>query len=272
MRQGKHHEAQRSVVPEGIRVRDLRVTYAGTPVLGPLNLQIEAGGVTALIGANGAGKSTLLRTMGRLLTPDTGVITIAGRNVQATDTRELARVVAILQQETKLVARLTVRQLVGYGRFPHSQGRLTRADTRAIEDALGLLGLREFGDRPIETLSGGQRQRACIALVLAQDTPYVLLDEPLAGLDMGHAAQLMARIRYAADTLGKSVVWVEHDVNVAAAYADRMIALVRGDVVAFGPPAEIMTSQVLQRVFDTPVEVVPHRGVWFANYFHLPLK
>lgn len=253
----------------GIDVRGVSVTYGGTRVLGPQDLSIAAGGVTVLIGANGAGKSTLLRAMGRLLAPNSGTITIAGHNVHTADTRALARVVAVLQQQTTIVSRLTVRQFVSAGRFPHSQGRLTVADHSAIDAALEFLSLHGLADRYLEQLSGGQRQRACIAMVLAQDTECILLDEPLAGLDMGHAAKLMQQIRAAADTLGKTVVWVEHDVNIAAAYADRMVALLDGQVVASGTPAEIMTPEVLQKVFDTPVEVFRQGDVWFANYFCL---
>ena len=241
--------------------------YAGKRVLGPIDLTIESGGVTALIGPNGAGKSTMLTIIGRLLDADSGRVTVGDLDVRAAKPRELARVVSILRQENHFMSRLTVRQLVTFGRFPHSAGRLTEADTAAISAAIEFLDLGGMEHRFIDELSGGQRQRAFVAMVLAQDTDYVLLDEPLTGLDMRHAVAMMGQVRAAADALGKTVVLVIHDVNFAAAYADRIIALADGRVVASGTPAEIITPDVLQRVFDTPVEVLQHGGAPLAVYY-----
>lgn len=165
------------------------------------------------------------------------------------------------------MARLTVRQLVSFGRFPHSGGRLTEADQRSIHAAMAFLDLAGLEDRYIDELSGGQRQRAFVAMVLAQDTDYVLLDEPLTGLDMRHAVAMMGQIRAAADALGKTVILVIHDVNFAAAYADRIVALAGGRLVASGTPAEIITPEVLERVFETPVEVLQHAGHPVAVYY-----
>ncbi len=241
--------------------------YAGHRVLGPIDLTIERGGVTALIGPNGAGKSTMLTIIGRLLDADSGRVTIGDLDVRAAKPRELARAVSILRQENHFMSRLTVRQLVTFGRFPHSAGRLTEADAHAIASAIEFLDLTDMEHRFIDELSGGQRQRAFVAMVLAQDTDYVLLDEPLTGLDMRHAVSMMAQVRAAADALGKTVVLVIHDVNFAAAYADRIVALAEGRVVASGTPDEIFTPEVLQRVFDTPVEVVEHGGGRIAVYY-----
>ncbi|WP_200332347.1 ABC transporter ATP-binding protein [Leucobacter sp. L43] len=241
--------------------------YAGHRVLGPIDLTIERGGVTALIGPNGAGKSTMLTIIGRLLDADSGRVTIGDLDVRAAKPRELARAVSILRQENHFMSRLTVRQLVTFGRFPHSAGRLTEADAHAITSAIEFLDLTAMEHRFIDELSGGQRQRAFVAMVLAQDTDYVLLDEPLTGLDMRHAVSMMAQVRAAADALGKTVVLVIHDVNFAAAYADRIVALAEGRVVASGTPDEIFTPEVLQRVFDTPVEVVEHGGGRIAVYY-----
>ena len=241
--------------------------YAGRRVLGPVDLGIEEGGVTALIGPNGAGKSTLLTIIGRLLEPDSGRVRVGGLDVRAAKPRDLAKVVSILKQENHFVARLTVRQLVTFGRFPHSAGRITEADRRAIHAAIAFLDLAGMEDRFIDELSGGQRQRAFVAMVLAQDTDYVLLDEPLTGLDMRHAVSMMGQVRAAADALGKTIILVIHDVNFAAAYADRIVALADGCVVASGTPAEIISSEVLERVFETPVQVVDHGGHPLAVYY-----
>ena len=254
----------------GIELRGISKNYDGRHVLGPIDLTIEHGGVTALIGPNGAGKSTMLTIIGRLLDADSGRVTVGGLDVRHTKSKELAKVVSILKQENHFMARLTVQQLVTFGRFPHSAGRLTETDQRAIHAAIAFLDLAGMEDRFIDELSGGQRQRAFVAMVLAQDTDYVLLDEPLTGLDMRHAVGMMGQVRAAADALGKTVVLVIHDVNFAAAYADRIIALAEGRVVASGTPEEIITPDVLERVFETPVEVVEHHGKRVAIYYRHP--
>ncbi|WP_144717581.1 iron ABC transporter ATP-binding protein [Agrococcus jejuensis] len=241
--------------------------YAGTRALGPIDLEIAAGGITALVGPNGAGKSTMLTIVGRLLHADSGRVTVGDLDVVTTKPRELAKVVSILKQENHFVARLTVRQLVAFGRFPHSQGRLAAADHEAIDQAIAFLDLDGLQERFIDELSGGQRQRAFVAMVLAQDTDYVLLDEPLASLDMRHAAAMMRQLREAADALGRTIVIVIHDVNFASTYADRIVALADGEIVASGTPAEIMRPEVLERVFGTPVEVIEHRGQLLAAYY-----
>ena len=251
----------------GIELRGVEKHYAGRHVLGPIDLAIEPGGVTALIGANGAGKSTMLTIIGRLLEADSGRVEVGGLDVRLAKSRELAKVVSILRQENHFMARLTVQQLVTFGRFPHSAGRLTQADRRAIHAAIAFLDLSGFENRFIDELSGGQRQRAFVAMVLAQDTDYVLLDEPLTGLDMRHAVGMMGQVRAAADALGKTIVLVIHDVNFAAAYADRIVALADGRVIASGTPEEIITPEVLELVFKTPVEVLEHGGKRVAVYY-----
>ncbi|MGR4009422.1 iron ABC transporter ATP-binding protein [Leucobacter sp. 1207-22] len=250
-----------------IELNEINKNYEGRHVLGPINLTIQSGGVTALIGPNGAGKSTMLTIIGRLLDADSGRVTVGGLDVRASKPRELAKVVSILKQENHFMARLTVRQLVTFGRFPHSGGRQTETDRRAIHAAIAFLDLAGMEDRFIDELSGGQRQRAFVAMVLAQDTDYVLLDEPLTGLDMRHAVGMMGQVRAAADALGKTVVLVIHDVNFAAAYADRIVALANGQVVASGTPDEIISPEVLERVFETPVQVVRHNDHPVAVYY-----
>ncbi|MDF2048209.1 ATP-binding cassette domain-containing protein [Microbacterium sp. Kw_RZR3] len=238
-----------------ISLTDVTMTYGDLTVLGPVTLDIPAGGVTALVGPNGAGKSTLLTIVGRLATATSGRVTIAGHDVTTTPGRALAKIVSILRQENHFVTRLTVRELVGFGRFPHSQGRLTADDHARIDEAIAFLDLTELSGRYLDQLSGGQRQRAYVAMVLAQDTDYILLDEPLNNLDMKHAVAMMGQLRRAADELGKTIVIVVHDINFAAAYADRIVALSDGRVAHVGTPDDLMTSSTLENVFGTPVEV-----------------
>ncbi|MFJ9553852.1 ABC transporter ATP-binding protein [Nocardiopsis sp. NPDC101807] len=239
-----------------ITLSGVRKEYSGEVAIGPVDLRIPRGGVTALVGPNGAGKSTLLTMAGRLLGLDAGVIEIAGHDVARTASKDLAKVVSILRQENHFVTRLTVRQLVAFGRFPHSRGRLTAADEEVVSRTIDFLDLGGLENRYLDQLSGGQRQRAYVAMVLSQETEYVLLDEPLNNLDMRHSAQMMKHLRRVAEELERTVVVVLHDINFAGHYADRICAVKDGAVVEFGTPEEIMTDEVLTRVFETPVTVV----------------
>ncbi|WAE70888.1 ATP-binding cassette domain-containing protein [Streptomonospora nanhaiensis] len=239
-----------------ITLSGVRKEYSGEVAIGPVDLRIPRGGVTALVGPNGAGKSTLLTMTGRLLGLDAGVIEIAGHDVARTPSKDLAKVVSVLRQENHFVTRLTVRQLVAFGRFPHSRGRLTAADEEVVSRAIDFLDLGGLENRYLDQLSGGQRQRAYVAMVLSQETEYVLLDEPLNNLDMRHSAQMMRHLRRVAEELERTVVVVLHDINFAGHYADRICAVKDGAVVEFGTPEEIMTGEVLTRVFETPVTVV----------------
>ncbi|RZU62492.1 ABC transporter ATP-binding protein [Zhihengliuella halotolerans] len=238
-----------------IAFTEVHKSYNDTTVLGPVTGRIAAGGITALIGPNGAGKSTLLTIIGRLLDPTAGRITVKDHDIATTKSSDLAKLMSILRQENHMTARLTVRDLVGFGRYPHSKGRLTDACHAAIDSALDFLNLTGLQDRFVDQLSGGQRQRAFVAMVLAQDTEYVLLDEPLNNLDMKHAVLMMRQLRRAADELGKTIVIVIHDINFAAAYSDHIVALREGRIAHSGTPEEIMRDDVLTDVFDTGVRV-----------------
>ncbi|MGP9580122.1 iron ABC transporter ATP-binding protein [Brachybacterium sp. AOP42-C2-15] len=237
-------------------VRKRYTSGTETVTIGPVTTKIPSGGVTALVGPNGAGKSTMLTMVGRLLDIDEGAIEVAGYDISSTASKDLAKILSVLRQENHFITRLTVRQLVGFGRFPYSKGRLTKLDEQKITEAIDFLNLDELEDRYLDQLSGGQRQRAYVAMVLAQDTEYVLLDEPLNNLDMRHSVQMMARLRDAARELGRTIVVVLHDINFAAHYADHIIAMKNGGVVEAGPVDEIMSGDVLTRVFDTPVQVI----------------
>jgi iron complex transport system ATP-binding protein len=250
-----------------IELKDVRKDYAAEVSIGPVDLQIPAGGVTALVGPNGAGKSTLLTMIGRLLGADAGTIEIAGHDVSTTSSRDLARIVSILRQENHFVTRLTVRQLVAFGRYPYSKGRLTVADDEIVTRSIEFFGLTELQGRYLDELSGGQRQRAYVAMVLCQDTDYVLLDEPLNNLDMKHSVQMMQHLRRAADELGRTVVIVLHDINFAGHYADRICAVKDGRVVEFGTPEEVLDDATLSRVFETPVTCIPGPNGRIAVYY-----
>lgn len=238
-----------------IRIENVSFSHRTTPVLHDINLTIPKGGVIALIGANGAGKSTLLSLMSRLLPLQTGRIEIEGLAVNGTPDHALAKVIAILRQDTTVSSRLRVRELVGFGRFPHSRGRLTPNDRTIIDAALAQFSLSDLADRFIETLSGGQRQRALVAMAFAQDTDYLLLDEPLNNLDMYHARALMLTLSDIARNRGKTIVVVLHDVNQAAAHADRIVAMKGGRIVADGTPGEVLTPETLEAIFGFSMRV-----------------
>ena len=250
-----------------IALENVTKRYGNTTVVDDVSLAFGAEGVTALIGPNGAGKSTLFGLVGRLLKADAGRVTVDGRDVATASSATLATTLAVLRQDNSVAARLTVHDLVEFGRFPHSRGRLTGADREHIERAIDYLDLQDFRNRFLDELSGGQRQRAFIAMVLAQDTRYVLLDEPLNNLDLRHMTEIMRLIRRMADDLGKRIVIVLHDINVAATYADRIVAMRDGRVVADAPAREVMRPEVLGAVYDTPVDVREIDGKPVALYY-----
>ena len=249
-----------------IRVENLTKNYGQGVQIGPVNVEISSG-LTALVGPNGAGKSTLLTMIGRLLEADSGTVTIDGRDIASMPSREVSTMLAILRQDNHFVTRLTVRQLVAFGRFPYSRGRLTVKDERIVSEAIDFVNLTPLENRFLDELSGGQRQRAYVAMVLAQDTEYLLLDEPLNNLDMQHSVQMMKQLRRASEELGRTVVIVVHDINFAAHYADHIIAMNDGKVTVQGSPTEIVCGETLSRVFKTDVDVVDGPRGPLAVYF-----
>ncbi len=238
-----------------IRIENVSLRIRATPILRDINLTIPRGGVVALIGPNGAGKSSLLSLVARLRPLQQGTIHIDGLPVDRTPGPELARVVAILRQDSTVASRLKVRELVGFGRFPHGRGRLTAADLEIVDQALARFDLTDLADRFLETLSGGQRQRALVAMAFAQDTDYLLLDEPLNNLDMHHARELMRSLRAIADTRARTVVIVLHDVNQASTYADRIVAMQNGRIIADAAPLDLLTPDTLETVFGFRMRV-----------------
>lgn len=241
--------------------------YGDATVVDDVRLIIHTGGVTSIIGPNGAGKSTLLSMMARLIGMDGGRVSVDGHDVSAIASDVLARRLAILRQDNHIDIRLTVRDLVTFGRYPHTKGRPTIEDRVHVERALDYMDMDHLAGRFLDELSGGQRQRAFVAMTLAQDTEYILLDEPLNNLDMPHAVAMMKVVKRAAKELGKTVVVVIHDINFASAYSDRIVAMRDGSVVAQGTPEEIVTTEVMRDVYGLDMQVMEHDGHRFAMYF-----
>lgn len=250
-----------------IQTHRLSKKYRDTLVVDGVNLQIAQGGLTAIIGPNGAGKSTLLSMISRLTPMSAGSVEIDGLNVTRTPSAELAKRLAILRQHNESSLRLTVRDLVAFGRFPHSAGRLTTDDHQHINDAIHYLELEEYQHRHLDELSGGQRQRAYVAMVLCQDTDYVLLDEPLNNIDVHHAVAMMQLLRRAADEKNKTVVVVLHDINFASCYADQIIAMRRGQLAYQGTAKEMICNEVLSDLYEIPMQVHELDGQRICVYF-----
>lgn len=232
-----------------IQIENVSLSYRDAPILRDINLSLPKGGITALVGPNGAGKSSLFSLIARLQPLQAGRIVIDGLPVDTTPSRILAQRLAILRQDGAVASRLTVREMVGFGRFPHHQGRPDNNDLALVDAALAQFELQSLADRFIDTLSGGQRQRAMVAMTFCQGTDYLLLDEPLNNLDMFHARQLMRSLRTIADEKQRTAIIVLHDINQAAAYADRIVALRDGRVIADGTPDDVLTKDNLEAIF-----------------------
>ena len=227
-------------------------------ILKSIDLSIDQPGITALIGPNGAGKSTLLHCMAGLNTQTSGHVFVDELDVLAAPSIERAKAIALLQQSPTVVSRLKVEELVSFGRWPHHQGRKTKVDDEKVDAAIEVFDLKSLEDRPISSLSGGQKQRAFIAMTYAQDTPWLLLDEPLNALDPKHARDLMARLSRLTKEESKKVVIVLHDINAAARWADNIVAMKDGEIHEHGPSADVLTPKILKRIFDTDFEVFMH--------------
>jgi iron complex transport system ATP-binding protein len=250
-----------------IEIENVSKSYGRRLVVDDVTLQLRAGGVTSIIGPNGAGKSTLLGMMARLISSDGGRVSVDGLDVSKTASEKLATRLAVLRQDNHMTVKLTVRELVSFGRFPHSRGRLTAEDLLKVDQAIAYVELDELADRTLDELSGGQRQRAFVAMVLCQDTDYILLDEPLNNLDMRHSAQMMRLLARLAADFGKTIVVVMHDINFASAHSDTIVAMKNGAVHATGSVTEMIDERVLGDVFDMDIEVQVLDGRRVGVYF-----
>lgn len=250
-----------------IEIKGLSKFFGKKPVVEDVSVTIESGKITSFIGPNGAGKSTLLSMVSRLLDSDTGEVLLDKKDVKKLKSQDFAKRVAILKQSNFINVRLTIRELVSFGRYPYSKGRLTDEDNAKVDEALSYMNLTEIQHKFLDELSGGQKQRAFISMVIAQDTEYILLDEPLNNLDMKHSVQIMKILRKLVDELGKTVVIVLHDINFASVYSDRIVALKDGRLVKDGPTSEIINTNALREVYDMTIPVQEQDGCRICVYF-----
>jgi len=245
--------------PDSRLVADhLSLAYGERPVVDDLSLRVPDGEVTVIVGANGCGKSTLLRGLARLLRPVSGAVLLDGEAIHRLSTKQVARTLGLLPQNPVAPEGVTVVDLVGRGRHPHHGAfrRWTREDEAAVAQALELTDTLELADRPVDELSGGQRQRVWIAMALAQGTDLLLLDEPTTYLDVAHQVEMLDLLAELNTSRGTTVVMVLHDLNLSARYADHLVALREGQVAAEGAPNDVVTEELVARVFELDCRVI----------------
>lgn len=250
-----------------MNVIDLMKEYDGKTVVDSVSFEIPKGKVLSLIGPNGAGKSTVMGMISRLIAKDAGVVKLEGKDLAKWKSRELSKKLAILTQHNNVQMKLTVRELVAFGRFPYSGSRLTAEDKEIIDKAIAYMELEAFEDRYIDELSGGQRQRAYIAMVIAQDTEYILLDEPTNNLDIYHASNMMRTVRKLCDELGKTVILVLHEINYAASYSDYICAFVNGKISKFGTVEEVITEENLSEIYKVDFKIIEVNNKPLSVYY-----
>lgn len=250
-----------------MKISHLVKQYDGKNVVDSVSFEIHKNKVTSLIGPNGAGKSTVMGMISRLIAQDAGEVHFSGKTLKEWNSKELAKHLAILTQSHNVQMKLTVEELVAFGRFPHSGGRLNEKDKEMIDKAIAYMELDAFRERFIDELSGGQRQRAYIAMVIAQDTEYVLLDEPTNNLDIYHASNLMQIVRKLCDELGKTVIMVLHEINYAAFYSDYICAFKNGQIAKYGTVEEVMQKEVLSAIYNVDFEIMQMKGKPLSIYY-----
>lgn len=250
-----------------IEIRKINKSYGGKKVVDDVSLSIPQGKITSFIGPNGAGKSTVLSIISRLLSADSGEVYLNGELLNSKKSSEIAKQLAILKQSNNINLRLTIEDLVAFGRFPYSKGNLTETDRTFIDNAIAYMDLDDIRHQYIDNLSGGQRQRAYIAMTLAQDTDYILLDEPLNNLDMKHSVQIMQVLRKLVNELHKTVVIVIHDINFASCYSDYIIAMKNGRLVQQGEVNHIMQSPILKEIYNMDIPIQDINDHKIAVYF-----
>lgn len=250
-----------------IKVDNILKKYGEKEILSDVSLELPKKKIISFIGSNGAGKSTLLSIITRTLSRDSGNVVIENKNLEEWRTEELAKVLSILKQSNHLNIRLTVKELVSFGRYPYSKGKLTLEDEEKVEQAIEYMGLKNLENRFIDELSGGQRQMAYIAMVIAQDTEYIFLDEPLNNLDMKHSVQIMKILRNLVDEKGKTIIIVIHDINFVASYSDYIVALKDGKMIRYGNTEEIMKNEVLKDIYGMEIPIYKIENRKFCLYY-----
>ena len=247
-----------------ILVKNILKKYDNKKVVNDVSVNIEKGKITSFIGPNGAGKSTLLSIITRLMKRDLGEVYIEGKEISQWDKKELSKKIAILKQSNNLNMRLTIRELVSFGRFPYCEGRLTEEDEKFVDDAIEYMNLVDIQNKYLDELSGGQRQRAFIAMVIAQGTEYIFLDEPLNNLDM---KSMMKVLRNLCDELGKTIILVMHDINFTACYSDYIVALKDGKIARQGTVDEIINEDILREIYEMDFNVQEIDGNKISIYY-----
>ncbi|MGL5617129.1 MAG: ABC transporter ATP-binding protein [Sarcina sp.] len=250
-----------------IEIKNITKVYGDKKVVNNLSFNIEKGKITSLIGPNGAGKSTALSMITRLVDLDEGEVIIEGKEISLWNKKELAKKISILRQANNINISLKVRELVSFGRFPYSEGNLTEDDNRAINEAIEYMNLKEIEDKFLDELSGGQRQRAYIAMVIAQETDYIFLDEPLNNLDMNNSSQMMKTLEKLAKEKGKTIVIVIHDINFASCYSDYIIAMKAGKLEREGTIDNVIDKEVLSNIYEMNFDVQNIMGKKISLYF-----
>lgn len=250
-----------------MKIKKSTKKYDGKKVVDEVSFDIPKKCVTSMIGPNGAGKSTILNMILRLIARDSGEIEFQGKDIKDWKSKELSKRLAILTQTNNVQMKLTVRELVSFGRFPYSGSHLTKEDEEMIDQAISYMELEEFEDQFIDELSGGQRQRAYIAMVIAQDTEYILFDEPTNNLDIYHATNMMKIVRRLCDDLGKTIILVLHEINYAAFYSDYICALKDAKVAKFGTVKEVITKETLSKIYNVDFEIMEIDGKPLTIYY-----
>lgn len=250
-----------------MKIENLEKKYDNKPVVKTVSLEIKKGAITSFIGPNGAGKSTVMGLISRLIFKDDGLIDFYDKDIEKWNSKELSKKLAILTQSNNVQMKLTVYELVSFGRFPYSRGKLNEEDIKLVDDAIKYMELLDIKDKYIDELSGGQRQRAFIAMVIAQDTEYVLLDEPTNNLDIYHATNLMRTVRKLCDELGKTVILVLHEINYASFYSDYICAFKDGEIAKYGTIKEVMTRENLKSIYNVDFEIIEIEGKPLSIYY-----
>lgn len=242
-------------------------TYDSKTVLNRVSISLPDNKMIAFIGPNGAGKSTLISIISRILKKDEGEILIDEKALDNWNTTLLAKEISILRQSNHMNVKLTVRELVGFGRYPYSKGKLNNEDLVIIDEAIKYMGINHLEDRFLDELSGGERQMAFIAMTIAQDTKYIILDEPLNNLDMNHSVKIMKILKELVEKNNKTVLLVIHDINFVTNYADYIVAMKNGEILYAGDTYEIITKDILKKIYDIDIDVVSLEGKSICLYY-----